>query len=88
MARYPKELPVFEIIRAPNGGGCSDCIGIHSEGAPTIYGGNRIDVWSCVHFFEPFDLERLKPLNTVAKEMVRAVKHGVQYPFSKFLLPI
>jgi len=72
---YPKELPVFEIIK-----GCDDCIGLHSEGAPTIYGGKRIDVWSCVRYFEPFELNALKPLNSMAKAMIQVVKQGVEYP--------
>lgn len=75
MAHYPKELPVFEIIKC-----CEDCKGLHTEGAPTIWGGKRIDVWSSVGVFEPYELENLKPLNKTAKNMVEAVKSGVKYP--------
>jgi len=73
---YPKELPVFEIVNT----GCEHCRGLHSEGAPTIYGGKRIDIWSCVQYFEPFDLEQLRPLNHTAQAMIEAVKRGVKYP--------
>jgi hypothetical protein len=84
MSRYPKDLPVFEIIadRERLGPRKCGCAGLHSEGAPTIYGGQRIDLWSCAGFCEPFDLDEIKPLNKLAKDMVKAVREGVKFPYS------
>lgn len=71
---YPDECPAFEILD-----GCPDCKGLHTTGAPTQYGGARIDVYSCC-WFEPFDVKQLKPLTTAAREMVAiAVNGGVKY---------
>lgn len=75
MRRYPKEAPIFEITK-----GCPGCVGLHTTGVPTQYGGMRIDVYSC-QWLEPFDLSALRPLTDAAREMYRYVKHGgVDYP--------
>lgn len=67
---YPRELPVFRLLFT-----CGTCNGLHVEGAPTQYGGKRIDVGpTCVGEFEPFDLKYLEPLTKAARDMYRLVR--------------
>lgn len=71
---YPPDCPAFTITSK-----CHNCDGLHTTGAPTQYGGVRIDVYSCC-WFEPYDLWQLVPLTESAREMVKiAVLGGVEY---------
>ncbi len=81
--KYPDECPVFEIISE-----CEECNGLHTTGAPTQYGGRRIDVYSCC-FFEPYELCELEPITKAAKEMYVFVDGGgCKYPGKAGCLPV